>query len=76
MSKMQLFSAFANGNVIRLRDNALNMDVDGHIDMVYLESGFTPPNSPHHFMVRIVVTQCFKSNVVGTTREIYVRTID
>jgi hypothetical protein len=76
MGKMRLFAAFANGDLITLRDRELNLDVTGRIDCIYLESGFHLPDTPHHFMVRILVTTCFKSNVVGTTREVYVNTID
>lgn len=76
MGKMQLFGAFANGHSVTLRDHALRTDVSGVIQCIYLESGFHFPETPHNFMVRLVVEQCADIEHVGTTREVYVRTLD
>lgn len=76
VSKMELFSAMATGKMITLHDHALRVTVTGLITGIMLESGFTPPASPHNFNVTMNVKSCVKCDVIGSCREVYVKTID
>ena len=76
ISKMALFSAMANGQQIALNDFTLGLHVKGLISGITLESGFTPPDSPHNFLVTMNVKQCMRWDIIGTCREVYVKTVD
>lgn len=76
MGKMELFSAFANGRQITLPDVGNGLYLTGIITQIALESGFSAGQSPHNFIVTLVVEGCKLPRWIGTSREIYVKTVD
>ncbi len=78
MSKHLLATNFMLGIPVTLFCAGRNLWLNGIIQGITLESGFTAPNTPHHFNVMLKVSE--NGSVVpslnGQCVEVYVNTID
>lgn len=77
-TKGGLFGAFSSGARVGLWHHRSGGYVFGHIQQIRLESGYTPPEGPRHFLVTILVSEgdAWLHDLDGRMVEVYVRADD
>lgn len=77
-TRAALFGAFSQGAIIGLFCHRSGGYVFGHIQGIRLESGYSPPNAPRHFLVTTMVSaaDAWLHNLDSQLLDVYVRADD